>query len=553
MNSTGKNILFIYLTTGMFFSWMLISENHQSDFTPFIYKLSDSNDQSELLIQKNNFISDAELKINAPENCFILFSVNGGKWEKTDSLNFNGSFIEKSEISLIPTSYKWKNPVGEFPHAAALRYCFVSLTNNERSKMYYYFTSDKKHLLSVISVQSDISGLFGFSEGIYIEGRSGLTETENTFMIPWWKKNANFHQKGNEWERAAGFQFFDENGINQFSSEAGLRIHGNATRAYPQKSLRLSASKKYGNSFFDFPFFEKNDHTKYHHLIMRNGGNDWDRTLIADGVIHELIRPTGLDIQSYTPVVVYINGEYWGIHSMRERIDENYLAEKYNVKKKSITVLDGKILSYGKEEELNDFNELLSFCINNEISDSEKVEKIKSEINYENFIKYISLQIYFANTDWPANNVKQYKLTGKNSGTEEKKWKWMIWDMDYAYGYTGKDAVNTDMFQHISKSGTSVGILFSVLMNDRKFRSDLKEQILLQLNTTLKTETQINLLDSFAAEIENEMDRHTRRWRKPSDVDQWQENINDLKEFISKRTEILFLQSEKYLEDDLES
>jgi len=547
LKKPGDYIIPVYLSAGLFLSWMFIREVPDTDLNPYVYKLPEEYNGSEFLLQKNKYFSGPEFQLNSPENYFILYSVNGEEWKKTKQIVFNEESVHCPVLSVIPSSYKWKNPAGAFPRSAALRYCFISERKNERSPVYHQFISDGNHKLPVISLQCDNDDLFGFNNGIYIEGHSGLTETQNTFMIPWWKKNANYHQKGNKWERNAGFQFFDETGTNKFSTEAGLRIHGNATRAYPQKSLRLSASKKYGRAVFEYPFFEQNKITNYRHLILRNGGNDWDRTLMADGVIHEIIRSAGMDVQSYQPVVVYLNGEYWGIHSLRERNDENYIAEKYNIKKKTITVLDGKQLSFGKEEEWNDFNELLSLCRNKNERDSIKVKRVKEKINYENFLRYISLQLYFANTDWPANNVKQYKLGGKNISEEEQKWKWMIWDMDYSYGYTGKNAVNKDMFEHVLNSGTSTGILFSVLMNDQQFRTDLRKEIVLMLNTTLDEKVQNNVIDKSAEELSDEMDRHTRRWRKPAGEKEWNENILEIKKFISKRKNVLMEQTEKYL------
>ncbi|MBN2352271.1 MAG: CotH kinase family protein [Spirochaetales bacterium] len=48
--------------------------------------------------------------------------------------------------------------------------------------------------------------------------------------------------------------------------------------------------------------------------------------LARDAIIQEVLRGrVDFDLQAYTPVVMYLNGEYWGLINLRERYDEQCL------------------------------------------------------------------------------------------------------------------------------------------------------------------------------------------------------------------------------------
>lgn len=44
-------------------------------------------------------------------------------------------------------------------------------------------------------------------------------------------------------------------------------------------------------------------------------------------LVHTIGLDAGLnvDMNGFQPVLVYINGEFWGIHELREKIDNTYL------------------------------------------------------------------------------------------------------------------------------------------------------------------------------------------------------------------------------------
>ena len=156
--------------------------------------------------------------------------------------------------------------------------------------------------------------------------------------------------------------------------------------------------------------------------------------MLRDGYINSIIRLTGVDYQQYRPTIGYINGEYWGIYNMREKISEHFISSHHNVPTESISLLayNGSFennleLIHGSK---NDFLELLQYISTSDMSESEVYEVISNWIDIEEYIRYQIIQIFIDNRDWPGNNVKMWR-----DNREDGKWRWIIYDTDYGFAF----------------------------------------------------------------------------------------------------------------------
>src|SRR5690606_19810813 len=144
--------------------------------------------------------------------------------------------------------------------------------------------------------------------------------------------DANYKRRGDEWEKPANFEYFDSTtDPANLNHQIDVRIHGGFSRSYPVKSIRLYAKNKYGTDYFYHKFFDELELSQFKRLILRNSGNDYDFVLFRDGLIHELVQDLNIETQAFQPTIVFINGEFWGIHHLRERIDDHYLEQHYGV------------------------------------------------------------------------------------------------------------------------------------------------------------------------------------------------------------------------------
>lgn len=159
---------------------------------------------------------------------------------------------------------------------------------------------------------------------------------------------------------AAHVELFPQNQKEAgFSVGCGVRIFGGMSRTYQKKSLTLKFRDSYGASQLVYPVFASRDNRVFDNLLLRSGGQDWAKAIMKDVLTSSLADDTGiLANQAYRPVVLYINGAYWGIHYIREKINEGFIAANANVSEDSVNLLvaNGRV-GAGSE----DYQALLSY------------------------------------------------------------------------------------------------------------------------------------------------------------------------------------------------
>ncbi|HEX8514888.1 MAG TPA: CotH kinase family protein [Bacteroidia bacterium] len=451
-----------------------------------------------------------------------------------------------NELSLIPTSPRWKPPISDVFKGTVLRAIAVDEKNNKKSAevIRTFFIDGKgrsRYSLPVFSITANKKDLFGHNNGIYVLGKNYGDKNQYAkknirLDLPWWEYPSNYLEKGDDSERPVNIDFIEKD-AKGFTASAGIRIHGNATRGFAQKSLRVSFRAKYGQEALVYPLF-KGSVKRIQSFVLRNSGNDWDKTMFRDGFMQSLMKKSNLDIQEYRPSIVFINGEYWGIHNIRERFDEDYLVNKYLVSKDSICILEmSGLLAYGKKEDEKTFKKLLDFIKTRDLSDKNNYEYICSKLDLESFCDFLIANIYFCNSDWPNNNVKfwRYKSeSGGSSNIKDGKWRWMLYDTDWGFGYNNLSTPDNNLLEKARTTG-SVGILFNGLLQNNEFKEKFIDRFQEHLNTTFYPPHVISLIDEMQQELAPEMQEHINRWRVIGSYRQWMSNVEVLRDYARKR------------------
>ena len=258
----------------------------------------------------------------------LMISLDGGDTYQIVS-KIDLESVKNSSLLYKRTSYRWRPSHGMFPELTSVRYRVLDDQRKWRSEdEVVSFVRDYNSDLPIISLNTAESGLFSFSEGIMV---LGLEEGEQeNGQKEWWFRNANYQQRGIDWERSTNMQYIKDGKV-LFDQNCGIRISGNATRCFPQKSLRVYARRAYGKEYFQYPFWEHGIEEATS-LVLRNSGNDNSKTLFADRFLHSISRECKVLVQEGTAVNVFINGNYWGVYNLRERIDLQFIAEKKRCK-----------------------------------------------------------------------------------------------------------------------------------------------------------------------------------------------------------------------------
>lgn len=406
----------------------------------------------------------------------------------------------------------------------------------------------KKSNLPIISLSIDPFDLFDEKHGIYVPG---IWHEKDS------KWSGNFAQRGRDFEREATFELFDENKQLDIKQNVGVRINGRSSRRFSQKSLRIYARTDYGQNKMYTNIFDSLDYNKFDLFILRNSGQDFNSTLLRDGLMHELVKHLDVDLQAYQPAIVLINGEYWGIQNIRERLNDDYIVNKYNIDENDVILMkafrenDGinfEVKS-GPEQAKYDYLTLLDYVEEHDLNEEKHLTYVDEQIDIENYLYYVAYQIYYANTDSFSNNLRVWRkdtpfIEDAPKG-HDGRWRWMFFDLDWGMGYhlhntldfTG-DIVEFDMVEHVLKDERRMS-LFRNLMKNEQVREQFIYIMMSLLNDEFSTENVRAKIDELAANIADEIPHSIKRWGNIKSVKHWEENIEALHDFAKKRPAIV--------------
>jgi len=354
--------------------------------------------------------------------------------------------------------------------------------------------------LKILSLAMDENDWFNTYSGKMSLGKPFWNQEQPLIDHAWWKWTANFQEEGESSEIPCAIEILSPEGNSLYTDYVDLRVHGNSSRGFPQKSFRIEANKYYGSGKIKNPFRNK-QYEYFHSLLLRNSGNDWGLSGFADAFMQEAVSGLKVYTQQTEPVHVMLNGVYWGIYNIRSRYDREWL-ESASSKKSNQTIDVKKIF-------------------------------LEDHIDVENYMDYIIVQSYFANIDWPNNNVKTFRASKKD------KWHWVLYDLDCGLSYTGRTAVNTNQFQRILDSEGVTALIFKFILEDKELKKQFKERFLKTLDEDLSIIHLNKLLEVYQERYSNDISGQMARWRKPRSISDWQETIQGFRSFILNRESVI--------------
>jgi len=321
----------------------------------------------------------------------------------------------------------------------------------------------------------------------------------------------------------------------------GIRTHGLGRRADPQKSLRLYAREEYGNGELHYPFFDQKPYLDSFKTLILRTVKDWSGTLFKDEMCHRMIQNLDVDYMAGQSVIVFINGEYWGIQSLRERQDEYYIRSNHQIDGSDFDIIEyavytGLVVDQGDDME---YNRLLTLLESLDLSDDNAYEEVCEFIDIQNFIDYYIAELYFAHKDFPENNVKLWKPRDT-----EGKWRLLFFDCDRCMIRTIYDHIseylNTSEYLRIHEDWAT--FIFTKLHENQGFRDTFFSQFCSHLNSTFHPDTVIRVIDNYRSMYRPLMPEHIYRWQIPNEMVKWEHNTSMLTQFAIQRPSRILLQ-----------
>ena len=379
--------------------------------------------------------------------------------------------------------------------------------------------------LPSISVSADPQDLFGLGYGIYLNGYK-------------------------EREIPTTVEYLDEGGVRKFEVGAGAELFGSNIFLLGQKPISLTMKNKYGDDFIQYPLFEERGEVIYDDFVLRNGGNDNGLTFFRDALVMSfLMGELDIDYQAYQPCAVYLNGDYWGLYNLREKLNDDHLLYTKDIDPLSVDILeDNSDVRTGNDDAWQSF---LAFLENNSLADSVNYQYAAAQIDLQNYMDYKILKVFIGY--WIDEfNLKFWRE--QNNG----KWRWMAFDLEHSFGQLTSDSCTTNTLQKVSSTGGDLPdwatFVFRKFLENDYFKQTFANRFISHLSTTFTIERLSNIIDELTAYYQPEMGKHINRWSSdpfaiPS-IQSWLEGIEEIRTYVECRPEQVYAHLMELLESD---
>lgn len=343
-----------------------------------------------------------------------------------------------------------------------------------------------------------------------------------------------------EWEVPVNVELYENDGNvgPAFNEQAGIKVNGLYSWQLPQKMLGVYFKKNYGSSTLPYQLFWDRNRKTFKDFALRASGSDWSYTMFRDGMVQQACHNFNmkLDNMAFRPSVVYVNGQYMGIHNMREKVDEDYIASNYNLSKDSFDIIENEdFAETGSLDAYTDFEALYA----KDLTVQANFDAVAAVMDIENFTDLVVTEAYSGNNSID-HNVMAWKPKGSG------KWKWILMDVDR--GFFG---ATSDL---ISFYNSQVVWPFKQLMNNADYKKYFGTRLANHLYTTFNPIRMDKRIDYHTNLIEAEIPSHIARWlgttssygdAMPS-VDYWYTQVAKLKTFAEARPAVLLTDLQNY-------
>ncbi len=361
------------------------------------------------------------------------------------------------------------------------------------------------------------------------------------------------------------FEIYDASGALLDEGNGEYNKHGNDSWAYPQRGFDYIMRDQFGiNNAVNYPVFTASPRDEYQRLIVKAAANDnfpfsYDGGApgnlggahIRDSYCHALSQMADLhvDERTHESGVVYLNGAYWGVYDIREKVDDHdYTQYYYNTGQfdlQFIKTWGGTWAEYGGNQALTDWTDLKNFIVSNDMSLQPNWDYMDSLYNWKSLADYVVLNSYIVTTDWLNWNTAWWR--GLNPGADKKKWRYALWDQDATFNhyinYTGlpntypdADPCNADNLGDPGGEG-HIPVL-NALFDNPIFEQWYISRYIDMGNTYFSCDFMIPLLDSLVGVIDPEMPAHCTLWgpgNAGNGYNDWLANVQDMRDFINDR------------------
>ena len=186
-----------------------------------------------------------------------------------------------------------------------------------------------------------------------------------------------------------------------FTAPCGVSLNGETSLVLSKKNMSLRFRGSYGQETLQYDIFGGGA-TEFTNLLLR-AGQDQAQAIIRNELSQSLCEKADMDVVNQRSIfcVLYVNGEYSGIYTLKEKANKYLYAAVAGVDPNSVEVIEAPA-EYGTAF----YDEVVSFARMNDLSLDENYERLASLVDMDSLIDFCAG--HMASENWPEAQVRAY-------------------------------------------------------------------------------------------------------------------------------------------------
>lgn len=321
----------------------------------------------------------------------------------------------------------------------------------------------------------------------------------------------NAKQKGVE--LPASLSLYEQEG--SFTIGCGVSMHGETSLVLPKKNMSVRFRGAYGQSTLNYDIYDGGV-TEFTNLLLRSG-QDFPISIIRNELSQELCAQATDKVINQRSIycILYINGEYSGIYTLKEKANEQLYAGIAGVSRDSVEVLEANV-SQGSDF----YKDVVEFCRFNDMSLEENYSHFCHMFDIDSVIDWLILEGYCANTDLTSGNVRYCRST-ENDG----KWRLMFYDLDASFSTPASVFMN--VLSEYAQQNRQFASFMVPLMDNAQFKDRFLSRAAELMGSVLTVENVMGEIDRLCAIVAPEVERDYARFG--GTAADWEWSVEQLK------------------------
>ena len=304
-----------------------------------------------------------------------------------------------------------------------------------------------------------------------------------------------------------------------FTINCGISLNGETSLSLPKKNMSLRFRGAYGDETLKYDIY-KGGVAEFTNLLLR-AGQDFNQAIVRNELCQELcarVPDSRIINQRSIYCVLYVNGEYTGIYTLKEKANEQLYASLCGVSRESVQLAEADV-----PIDSEFYKNVVWYAMMHDMSDEDCYEYFCGMVDIDSVIDWILMESFCSNVDLTSGNLRYVR-----SSENDNKWRLMFYDLDSTFNTTA--GMYITVLSEYAKENRQVGALMYPLVANASFRKAMLERASELMSTVLTEDAILEELDEQTAIIAPEVARDQAQFGRTEA--QWKDSVETIRSLV---------------------